>query len=52
MMDNNATPNVAVPGGEAYCSYCASPNLVPYMVKYWKCQDCGRIVIHPIITPT
>lgn len=46
------TTNVAVPGGEAYCSYCASPNLVPYKVKYYKCQDCGRMVIKPIIQPT
>ena len=44
--------NVAVPGGEAHCSYCDSPDLVPYKVKYWKCQDCGRIVVKPIIVPS
>jgi len=34
-----------------YCSYCGSDQLVVYKVKYWKCLDCGRIVITPIIIP-
>lgn len=33
------------------CSYCGSADLTPYMVKYYKCGDCGRIVIKPIIIP-
>ena len=37
--------------GAMYCSYCDSLNLVPYAVKYYKCQDCGRIVVRPIIMP-
>lgn len=38
--------------GKLYCSYCGSDQLVPYKVKYWKCQDCGRVVITPIIMPS
>jgi DNA-directed RNA polymerase subunit RPC12/RpoP len=34
-----------------HCSYCDSVDLIPYMVKYYKCLDCGRIVIKPIVMP-
>jgi DNA-directed RNA polymerase subunit RPC12/RpoP len=33
------------------CSYCGSSDLIPYMIKYYKCNDCGRIVVSPIIVP-
>lgn len=37
--------------GTPYCSYCGNPNLAPFMIKYYKCQNCGRIVTNPIIVP-
>ena len=31
------------------CPYCDSTQLVPFHVKYYKCQECGHIVITPVI---
>lgn len=36
-----------------YCPYCGGTNLIPHPTwpKYWKCLDCGRLVIKPGVIP-
>ena len=38
-----------------YCQYCGSVNLSVYKVvsgkTYYKCGECGRIVVTPIVIP-
>jgi len=34
-----------------HCPYCDSANIEPYMVRYYKCLDCGRVFRTPVIQP-
>ena len=38
-----------------YCQNCGSPNIEVYKVikdkTYYKCKDCKRIVVTPIVMP-